>query len=359
VRIELQNVLVAPELSIKEVMACIDRSSAGIALVVDADRRLVGTVTDGDIRRGLLRGLALDAPVEQVVNRNPLVVPETFAAEAVIGLMQANDVRHMPLVDESRCVTGLEVLALPIPDAQESPTAVLMAGGEGVRLRPMTENMPKSMLKVGGRPLLEIILETLRAAGFHRVFINIRYLGHIIESHFEDGSKWNVSIHYLREPKRLGTAGGLALIPKHMRPGTPFVVINADILTRLNFAVLRDFHIAANYDLTLCGWPYEVRIPFGYPVVNGDLVTDFKEKPTITHLVNSGIYCLNPELLDEVPVNEPYDMPDLIRRACARGLRVGVFPLREAFHEIGRVESYAAAEKFYRQHFAIAHEAGS
>jgi dTDP-glucose pyrophosphorylase len=355
VKVDLKDVIVSPGMAISAVMECINNNSQGIALAVDGDGRLVGTVTDGDIRRGLLRGLALDSPVSEVVNTNALVVPDMFPPEALSGLMRANSVRHMPLVDEVGRVTGLEVLTLGGLRDDDFPVAVLMAGGEGLRLRPLTETVPKPMLKVVGRPLLEIIVTSLRAAGFRRLFINVRYLGHVIEDYFGDGSKWDLEIHYLREPKPLGTAGSLAMIPRELRPKFPLLVINADILTRLNFGVFRDFHIAANYSITLCGRPFEVKIPFGYPVINGDLVTDFKEKPVITHLVNSGIYCLNPELLDEVPENQMFDMPELIRKACTSGLRVGVFPLREPFHEIGRVESYEAAGEFYRRHFATAH----
>jgi dTDP-glucose pyrophosphorylase len=350
-RVDLNQVVIPPDAAISAAMECFERNMHGIALAVDADGRLVGTITDGDIRRGLLRGLTLDAPVTEVVNRSPLVVPESFTPEAIARLMRANTVRHMPLVDEDGHVTGLEVLTVGFETSDGSPAAVLMAGGEGVRLRPLTDTVPKPMLEIDGRPLLEIIVGALKASGFQRLFINVRYLRHQIEQYFGDGSKWNLQIHYLREPAPLGTAGGLALIPRELRPDSPFLVLNADILTRLNFAILREFHIAASYDITLCGRPYEVRIPFGYPQITGDLVTDFKEKPVITHLVNSGIYCLNPELLDHVPPVQKFDMPDLIRKACALGMRVGVFPLREPFHEIGRVESYEAAGEFYRRHF--------
>src|SRR5439155_20413293 len=314
-RVELNSVVVLPSAAISAAMECIERNMHGIALAVDGQGRLVGTITDGDIRRGLLRGLTLDSPVTEVVNRAPVVVPESFAPEAIAGLMRANAVRHMPLVDGEGRVTALEVLTAAFETNDGCPAAVLMAGGEGVRLRPLTDTVPKPMLDVGGRPFLEIIVGALKASGFRRLFINVRYLRHVIEQYFGDGSKWNLEIHYLREPAPLGTAGGLALIPRDLRPESPFLVLNADILTRLNFGILREFHIAADYDITLCGRPYEVRIPFGYPQIVGDLVTDFKEKPVITHLVNSGIYCLNPELLDEVPPVEKFDMPDLIRKA--------------------------------------------
>jgi NDP-sugar pyrophosphorylase family protein len=173
----------------------------------------------------------------------------------------------------------------------------------------------------------------------------------MIEDHFGDGSDFGIRIDYIREPKPLGTAGSLGIIPDEMIPDGPFLVVNGDLLTTLNYRAFRDFHIAANYDFTLCGRPYEVQIPFGYPIINGDVITEFREKPKFVHLVNSGIYCLAPELIDYVPKNEYFDMPDLIRKVIEKGKRAGVFPLREKFHEIGRHESYKAAEEFYKNYF--------
>jgi len=218
-------------------------------------------------------------------------------------------------------------------------------------LRPLTEKLPKPMLTVGEKPILRIIIESLKNVGIRKILINIRYLGDIIQDYFKDGSDFNVQIDYIQEPHPMGTAGSLGLIPERLKPQSPFLVINGDLLTTLNFKSFRDFHSAARFDFTLCGRPYKVQVPFGYPVIEGDIVTEFKEKPTFTHLVNSGIYCLSPELIKYVAPNEYMDMPDLIKAAIENGKRVGVFPLREKFHEIGRPESYSAAEKFYADHF--------
>ncbi len=348
-RIELTRVCAAPSDPIRQVMAVIEGGNSGVALIVDTDRRLLGIVTDGDIRRGFLHGLSLESRIEEAMNRKPMVVPASLPTEAIQHLMRANTIRHMPVVDEAGYLVALESLDEAAPG--ELATAVIMAGGEGLRLRPLTESMPKPMLRVGGKPLIEILVSALRRAGFGRILINIRYLGEVIEQHFGDGSAFGLEIRYLREPKPLGTAGGISLIPPDWRPRSPFVVLNGDLLTRLNFGVFRDFHMSSNYTLTLCGRPYDVRVPFGYPVASGDVVTEFREKPTFTFLVNSGIYCLNPELIDEIPYGEPFDMPTLVHRVCESKRPVGLFPLREPFHEIGRIESYEAAERFYREHF--------
>ncbi|HPF98917.1 MAG TPA: nucleotidyltransferase family protein [Kiritimatiellia bacterium] len=321
-------------------------------VVVDDEGVLAGTVTDGDIRRAFLRGATMDSKLGDICRRDPIVAPESMPVDSVHRLMQMNEVVSIPLVDNARKVVAVEMLGARRVAAAEL-MAVVMAGGEGVRLRPLTENMPKPMLKVGGKPILQTILEALRRGGFTRILLNVRYLAPIIEDYFKDGSEFDLKISYIHEPKPMGTAGSIGLIPDAQRPQAPFLVINGDLLTTLNFRAFYDFHMAADYDFTLCGRPYEVKIPFGYPVISGDVVTEFREKPVFTHLVNSGIYCMSHQLIGEVPVGEYFDMPDVIRRAIKLGMRVGVFPLREDFHEIGRPESYTAAEEFYRKHLSI------
>ena len=225
-----------------------------------------------------------------------------------------------------------------------------MAGGEGLRCRPLTATRPKPMLPVGGKPLLEILIGQLVKAGCTTIFLNVRYLRRRIEEYFGDGAV-GATIHYLREPKPYGTAGGLSLIPRDLRPDESFLVLNADILTPIDFAAFRAFHVAEGNLLTLVGREHRVTIPYGYPLLRGDVVADFREKPTFTYRVNSGIYCLEPSLLDWP--HGPADMPDLIRHACAIG-RVGLYPLDVPYHEIGTVESYQKAEAFHKEHMRCA-----
>lgn len=228
-------------------------------------------------------------------------------------------------------------------------TAVIMAGGEGLRCRPLTETTPKPMLPVGGRPLLEILVRRLGNAGVERIFLVVRYLREQIEAHFGAGG-YGVEIHYLREPRPYGTAGGLTLIPAALRPREPFLVVNGDVLTPLNFLEIYDFHVVGGYALTLVVRDHEIpSVPYGVPIIRGDTVIDFYEKPRTTPVrVNSGIYCLDPGLLDYLP-NGPSDMPDLIKRVCGRA-RVGAFDLRVPFHEIGSAASYQTAEAFFAAH---------
>ncbi|MEE2754758.1 MAG: nucleotidyltransferase family protein [Candidatus Latescibacterota bacterium] len=349
-RVNLDSVSVSPVTSIREVMEGLNQSQKGLALVLSEDSRLLGTVTDGDIRRALLAGLDLDSPVQDSMQTEPTVAPDGLDEAALLNLMRANGVRHLPIVNGAGRVVALQYLDL----TESSPgtvSAVVMAGGEGLRLRPLTEDVPKPMLPVGDRPILQILIDCLKLAGVTRVFLSVGYLKEQIQEYFGDGEALGLDVHYLVESKPCGTAGALSLIPKELRPESPFLVINGDLITRLNFGAFRDFHIAAGYDFTLCCRPYEVKIPFGYPVIDEDRVVEFKEKPTFHYLVNSGIYCLSESLFDMLPARATYNMTDLIQEACSGDRRVGVFPLREPFHEIGREESYRDAEAFFAQHF--------
>ena len=351
-KINPKPLCVSPECQIIKVMERLNQSRMGISLVIDDERHLLGVVMDGDIRRALLKGLGLETPIREAMKHDPIVSPDGLSPTAMTTLMRANAVRHLPIVDEDGCLIALEYLDLIAIDGQkETMIAVIMAGGKGQRLRPLTNKLPKPMLPVGNRPILEIIVESLQKAHCERIFISVGYLGQSIQDHFGDGTAFGLEIHYLVEPEPLGTAGSLSLIPDGVKPTSPFLVINGDLLTRLNLKAFLDFHVAADYELTLCCRPYEVTIPFGYPVFDGDLVGDFREKPTFHHMVNSGIYCMSPEVLSEIPNQTHFNMTDLIHRLCKSKRRVGVFPLREPFHEIGRVASYREAEDFYREHF--------
>jgi Nucleoside-diphosphate-sugar pyrophosphorylase involved in lipopolysaccharide biosynthesis/translation initiation factor 2B, gamma/epsilon subunits (eIF-2Bgamma/eIF-2Bepsilon) len=275
-------------------------------------------------------------------------------AVALNQVKGGNSISQLPLVDGSgRRVAG-EYVDSAYGASEEGPrAAVIMAGGEGQRLRPLTESTPKPMLPVAGRPILEILIDSLRVSGFTQLFLSVGYLKEVIQDHFGDGSRFGIAIDYLVESAPLGTGGALSLIPPEKRPTSPLVVVNGDLLTSLRFSSFREFHIAADYDLTLCCRPHEVQVPYGYPVVEGDLVTSFREKPVFHYMVNSGIYCLSPDLLDRVPKKKSYNMTDLIESLCGfESCRVGVFPLREPFHEIGRIKTYEEADAFYTAHVA-------
>jgi NDP-sugar pyrophosphorylase family protein len=319
-------------------------------LVLD-NAKLIGSVTDGDIRRSFLSGFSLNSLVSEICKKDPIVAHDGMTDEDMGRLAHANRIYCLPIVDKNGNVLKVKVLDQEeIGHKGEHVIAVIMAGGDGTRLGALTEKTPKPMLRVNGKPILQIIIEALRDNGIRKIYINIRYLGEIIKDYFKDGLCFGVEIEYIIEPKPMGTAGSLSLIPEHLLPKSSFLVLNGDVLTTLDFQSFYNFHTVAKYDFTLCGRPYEVKIPFGYPTIEGDIVTAFREKPTLTYFVNSGIYSISPCLINKVPVGKYFNMPDLIRAAIEDGARVGMFPLREEFHEIGRPESYRAAEEFYRKY---------
>ncbi len=350
-RIQPESVIIRSSYRIIDALKKLNRpgSFSKTLFVTDNSDKLIGSLTDGDIRRAFINGFTTESTVDEVCQKPPVFAFQNTSDEQIDLLTQGKKIFSLPIIDEQGKITRILKTGEDGSEDGEG-LAIIMAGGEGMRLRPLTENIPKPMLKVGNKPILQILIESLRDSGYTEILINIRYLSGIITDYFKDGSDFNVKIDYITEPKPMGTAGSLGIIPPELRPDSSFLVINGDLLTTLNFKSFRDFHDTAGYDFTLCGRPYKVKIPFGYPVIEGDIVTAFREKPEFTHFVNSGIYCISPELLDKVPENKYFDMPDLIQVAIENQKRVGVFPLREVFHEVGRPETYENAEEFYNNH---------
>jgi len=322
-------------------------------IVVEDDRKLVGSLNDGDIRRAFLNGYSMDSKVGEVCRSDPIVAPEGMPDESMRQLLRLNKINLLPIVNGDENLVGVKRLESSSWDSGKGFVALIMAGGEGLRLRPLTEKTPKPMLKVGGKPILQTIIELLSSSGCKKVFISINYLHDIIKDYFKDGSELGVDIRYIQETKYMGTAGSLALIPEDQRPDSPFLVINGDILTTLNMKAFRDFHIATDYDFTICCYPHKTHLPYGCPIIEGDLVTGFREKPIITHLVNSGIYCISSEIINMIKGGRYIDMPDLIEKIIKKRKRVGIFPLREEIHEVGCLESYEKAEEFYKKAFTL------
>lgn len=340
-RSEWQPLSVPPEASLRDVMLTIDQGKLGIALVVDTNGRLVGTVTDGDLRRAFLHGVGLDAIVDLVMTRDFTAVSQDATAPGVLELMRIRSVKQVPVLDARGCIMGLYFL----PDLVEASTrpnwAVIMAGGEGRRLRPLTAETPKPMLPVGNRPLLENTVSLLVSHGFRHLFLSICYLGDQIESHFGDGSQFGCHIAYLREKKPLGTAGALTLLPE--RPCDPLLVANGDLLTDVNLSALMDYHTETGSAATQCVLEYVYQIPFGVVHCEEGRVIDTEERPLRRLLINAGIYVLSRDLLDLIPVDQEFTMPDCLAKARRDGYRVVAFPIRERWTDIGRPEDYDRA----------------
>ncbi len=332
---------------IRQAIVCIDRTRWKIALVVDNERHLLGTVTDGDVRRAILAGMDLNSPVKTLLDRRaPVAHPTPLTASVgtsradLLSMMNEYTLRHIPLVDESGRV--VEVALLDDLDREEELPlrAVVMAGGYGTRLRPITEGLPKPMLPIGDRPLLELTLQQLRDAGIKRVNLATHYKGDIIANHFGDGHNFGVKIRYVEEDQPLGTAGALGLVEKSQ---DPLLVINGDVVTRVDFLAMLDFHRHHTADMTVAVRQHEVQLPHGVVETDGLAITGITEKPILRHFMNAGIYLLNPEMCRFVPSGRRYDMTDLISRLIAEGCRVVSFPIREYWLDIGQVEDYQKA----------------
>lgn len=345
---ELERVTVSPESSVRQVMECIDRSAKGIALVLDEQRRMMGTVTDGDIRRAILAGMDLDLSISELIRqRQPsfttgaITAPLGTADSVLLHLMTENGVRHIPLVDDDGCVADISFLTELVKEYELPLRAIVMAGGYGSRLRPLTEELPKPMLPVGNKPLLELIVEQLKQAGIRQVNVATHYKGDVIADHFKNGEAFGVDIRYVKEDQPLGTAGALSLLEE---VDEPLLVMNGDILTRVDFRALLHFHREHKADLTVCVRQYEFNVPYGVIDTDGVNVKGISEKPVVRQFINAGIYLLNAQVRRLIPNGQPYDIPDLIERLIQEERTVVCFPIREYWLDIGKVDQYDQAK---------------
>lgn len=325
-----------------DVMRVIDQGGAQIALVLDDQQRLLGTLTDGDIRRALLHGETLDAPAERVMNREFRFVRSYDDQSMVLEMMRREVLRQIPVIDAQGRVVQLFTLQDLLKPKQRSNAVVIMAGGKGTRLRPHTENCPKPMLPVGDKPMLEIHLEQCISSGFCNFYFSVNYLKEQIIEYFDDGSRWGVSIEYLVEREPLGTAGSLKLLPDSLTDS--ILVVNGDVLTHLNLGNLLQFHSEHHANATLCVREHELTVPFGVVQTNGIELAGFQEKPTYRHQINAGIYVIDPDLLRLLNPNQFTDMPTLLTTAQEYGHRVVVCPVHEYWLDVGRPETLRQAQ---------------
>lgn len=341
--------LIAEDAPIEEALSAIDESSLQIALVVDDEQRLVGVVTDGDVRRGILEGVGLDDRVDRIMNDSPTTVPTGESPENVLGLMKRKKLHQVPVVDGEGRVVDLQVVdELLSPPTRDNPV-VLLAGGLGSRLRPVTEERPKPLVEVGNRPILETILETLIDQGFHQFHLSVNYKAEMIEEYFGDGSEWGVDIRYLRENQRLGTAGPLGLLPE--RPSLPLVVMNGDLLTKLDFNQLLEYHRDHEGSATMCVRDYDIQVPFGVVETEEHRIVGVEEKPTERYFINAGIYVFEPEVLELVPEDEHLDMTELFAKLTREDGTPAVFPIREYWMDVGRPSDLEKAGEEYEDVF--------
>jgi dTDP-glucose pyrophosphorylase len=345
---ELRQLCVPPSASIRQALLHIDRGQQGMALVVDEGGRLIGTITDGDVRRAVLAGMDLNLSVAELLKRkpgtphaSPTTAPAGTERSELLRLMRERRIRHVPLLDDEGRVDELATLDELVPEEAEPMHAVIMAGGCGERLRPLTEDLPKPMLPVGGRPLMEQVIGQLRDAGVRRVCVSTHYKAEKITKHFGDGRDFGVEISYLTEDQPLGTAGALSLMTPTQEP---LLVVNGDVLTRVDFRAMLKFHREHRAHLTVGVRQYGLCVPYGVVEHDGALVTSIREKPLLQFLVNAGIYLLEPEAHRHIPCGQRFDMTDLIPRLLDSRLTVVSFPIVEYWVDIGEHAEYARAQ---------------
>jgi len=329
--------------TLQQAISKLDKTAFQIAIIVTSDRILAGTLTDGDIRRGLLRGMGMDRPIEPIINREPLVAPPSLGRGPVLKLMQVNRVHQLPIVDENRCVVGLHLLDELMGSCQLQNLMVIMAGGQGTRLRPHTKNCPKPILQVDGRPMLGHIIERAKAEGFQHFILAVHYLSNMIEEYYGDGSQWDVEIDYLREESPLGTAGALSLL--NSRPELPFVVSNADVLTDIRYGDILDYHCRQGASATMAVRIHEWQHPFGIVQTQGGNIIGFDEKPIFRNQINAGVYVLVPDVLDILKTGEHCDMPALFSRLQGSDAKTIAYPVHEPWLDVGSLDDLDRAQQ--------------
>lgn len=338
-----ETVLISPQASLHDAMAALDRGGLQIAVIVDDHRHVLGTLTDGDIRRALLRQLPMSTEAREIMGRSPETAPASASKEEVLARMERRRLMQIPIVDEQGRIVSIQTLHDLLHPKRRDNAVFLMAGGFGKRLQPLTDHCPKPLLNVGDKPILEIIIENFVAAGFHRFFISTHYRPEMIRERIGDGGRWNIEVEYVHEDEPLGTGGSLGLLPKD-RIREPMFMMNGDLLTNLDFNKLLDFHDSHDGVATMCVREYEHRVPYGVIESDGLRVTSMVEKPAYRYFINAGIYVLSPTVLDAVSEGQRIDMPTLLEQCMNAGEPVNMFPVHEYWLDIGRVEDFQRAQ---------------
>lgn len=345
-----EDTLIAPDATILQALQAIDRTGTGIALVVDGERRLIGTLSDGDIRRALIRGSALEEPCVGACNREPLTAPQSLDRAGVLNMLRSQRLRQLPIVSDAGVVTGLATVAdyLDIPERPHG--VVIMAGGRGTRLAELTKDTPKPMLYIGPRPILDTIIANFADQGFRNIFLAVNYKAEQIEAHFGDGSDRGLNIRYLHENKRLGTCGALSLLPDD-RPAGPIIVTNGDVLSKEDYGYVLDAHLATGADGTVLVRDYEMQVPFGVIEQVDGGVRSIHEKPMQRFTINGGVYVLSEKAVGLVPRDTYFDMPQLLQAMLAAGQNLRSHAAESYWVDIGRMADFEKANAEFARTF--------
>lgn len=342
---DFNKILLAPSATIRKALEIIDSGSMKIALVADESNILLGTLTDGDVRRALLNGRGLDDSIEPIYYRTPTICGANDSKEKILQLAVAHKLYQIPIVDGEGKIVGIAEVDELLQPTQRTNKVVIMAGGLGTRLSPLTDATPKPMLHVGNKPILETIIENFSKYGYTDIILSVSYKSHVIEEYFGDGSAFGVRIEYIHESKRMGTAGALSLVRDRLRE--PFFVMNGDLLTNINFEHMHDYHRSHNAVATMAVREYDFQVPYGVVNVSDGRIASIEEKPIHKFFVSAGIYILSPQALAHIPDDELFDMPTLFEKLVAHGISAVSFPIREYWLDIGRIGDYEKANNEY------------
>lgn len=338
-----KKLLIGPDATIEAAIQTIDQGGARIALVVDAEGRLLGTVTDGDVRRAIISHKSLAENILGVMNSKPRTATRALDRQKIVALMNHHHVLQIPVVDDERRVVGIEMLDAATSEQRHDNWVLLLAGGFGTRLRPLTDNCPKPMLEVGGKPILQSIIESFVSLGFHKFYVSVHYMPEVIKSHFGSGENWNVTIRYIDEDKPLGTAGSLSLMDDV--GNLPVIVMNGDLLSRVNYLDLLKFHQEHGVAATICSREYAYQVPFGVVKFEGYDVQEIVEKPLQKCFVSAGIYVVESDVVAGMDRGKAIDMPNLLQDLIDRKRGVCTFPIHEYWLDIGRFSDYERANR--------------
>jgi len=346
-----KNIILQKTSTIKKALQIIDTGALKIALVVDDSEKLIGTISDGDIRRAILKGVGLDENISDVYFKTPATITQATTKEEIINICTSKKVYQIPVLDKEGKLVGIEILDELLKPKVHKNRVVLMVGGLGTRLRPLTDITPKPMLPVGGKPILQTIVEKFASYGFVNIVMCIGYKSQIIQDFFEDGSKFGVNIEYILEEQRMGTAGALSLLTQKQKPQEPFFVMNGDLLTNVNFESMLEFHLQNEAKATMCVREYDFQVPYGVVNIEDGQIKSIEEKPTHSFFVSAGIYMLDASTIKMIPKDKFYDMPTLFDEMIKQNDKTVSFPIREYWLDIGRLDEYEKANREYGEVF--------
>ncbi len=349
--INLNEISLTIQSTVKDALKIIDQGRIRIALVVNEDDSLIGTLTDGDIRRAMLNGIGLKDTIENIYCKDPLVASINDSRSYMVNLCKTNEIYQLPVLDNNGRVIRVEILNEGVNPNKYDNKVVLMVGGVGKRLRPLTNDTPKPMLHVGNRPILQTIVEQISHCGFSNIIMCVGYKSNIIQDFFGDGSKFGVNIEYIIEENKMGTVGALSLLSESQKPNKPFIVMNGDLLTSVSFSNLLDFHMSHDGEATISIKEYSLQVPYGIVEMQGEKVLSMKEKPVQKFFISAGIYVLNPSCINYIDKGKYFDINTLFEKLTNLNKVISAFPIREYWLDIGRIDEYNRANHEYHEVF--------